>query len=173
MGRLALHDARRRGRTNCATPNNRCGMEITIDTLISIATLLLGGGGGAFFTWRWQRKKAEISAAKELQDMYQQMLEDAKRDREDRVAQVDEIRQERDHYKADRNELRDIVDKMQDEILGMKREIARNGRRVEAMSPFICARSGCRDRIFATVSDAGEVKPKKSQKKQTDKEEKE
>ena len=154
-------------------------MEITIDTLVNIFSLLLGGGGGAFFVWKWQRRKAkaeaesaEITATKEMQDMYQQMLEDAKRDREDRRAQVDEIRQERDHYKADRNELREMVGKMQDEILGMKREIARNGRKVEAMSPFICARSGCRDRIFATVSDAGEVKPKKSQKKQTDKEEK-
>ena len=60
-------------------------MELSIDTLVNIASLLLGGGGGAFFVWRWQRKKAkaeaesaEIDAAKELQDMYQQMLADAK-----------------------------------------------------------------------------------------------
>ena len=59
-------------------------MEITVDTIIAILGLFIGGGGGAFFTWRWQRKKAkaeaenaEIDAAKELQDMYQQMLADA------------------------------------------------------------------------------------------------
>ena len=70
-------------------------MEITVDTIIAILGLFIGGGGGAFFTWRWQRKKAkaeaenaEIDAAKELQDMYQQMLADAKTDREDRKAQI-------------------------------------------------------------------------------------
>ena len=66
-------------------------MEITLDAIISLAGILLGGGGGAFFTWRFMRRKAkaeaetaEVDAAKELQDMYQQMLADAKTDREDR-----------------------------------------------------------------------------------------
>ena len=135
-------------------------MEITIDTLISLATLLVGGGGGAFFTWRWQRKRAkaeaesaEISATKEMQDMYQQMLEDAKRDREDRRAQVEELRAERDHYKSDRNELRDRMGKMEDTMLTMKMDIARNGRKLEAMRPFMCGVLNCKHRQRVTISN--------------------
>ena len=93
-------------------------MEITLDAIISLIGLFVGGGGGAFFMWKYQRKKAkaeaetaEVDAAKELQDMYQQMLADAKADREDRKVQIEELRQERDHYKNDRNELRDRLDK--------------------------------------------------------------
>ena len=68
-------------------------MEITLEAIISFIGLFIGGGGGAFFMWRYQKKKAkaeaesaEIDAAKDLQDMYQQMLADAKTDREDRKA---------------------------------------------------------------------------------------
>ena len=65
-------------------------MEITLDTLINLLGLLLGGGCGAFFTWRWQRRKAaaeakekeaeaksaEVDMAQKVQDTYQQMLKD-------------------------------------------------------------------------------------------------
>ena len=89
-------------------------MEITLEAIISLLGLFVGGGGGAFFTWRFLRRKAkaeavtaEIDATKDMQDMYQQMLEDAKKDREDRREQVEELRADRDHYKAERNELRE------------------------------------------------------------------
>ena len=135
-------------------------MELSIDTLINIASLLLGGGGGAFFVWRWQRKKAkaeaesaEIDAAKELQDMYQQMLADAKTDREDRKAQIDELRQERDHYKNDRNELRDRLDATDEKIRALEHTVARNGRQIEAMRPFMCYVSGCKRRQLVDILD--------------------
>ena len=135
-------------------------MEITVDTIIAILGLFIGGGGGAFFTWRWQRKKAkaeaenaEIDAAKELQDMYQQMLADAKTDREDRKAQIDELRQERDHYKNDRNELRDRLDATDEKIRALEHTVARNGRQIEAMRPFMCYVSGCRKRQLVELLD--------------------
>lgn len=157
-------------------------MEISIDTLIAIAGLFLGGGGGAFFTWRYQRSKAkaeaeqaEITATKELQDLYQQMLDDAKHDREDRKAQIEELRGERDHYKTDRNEIREQFAKFSDEAREwrnkadeereeMKRTIARLGRKVDAMAPFMCGRTGCTNRLYVTVSDEGEVKMKAKSK---------
>lgn len=158
-------------------------MEISLDTIINVLSLLLGGGGGAFFVWRWQRKKAkaeasqaEASAAKELQDMYQQMIADAKADREDRRAQNDELRQERDHYKNERNEVREQVEKLtrnvtewrrcaDDERDSLRRTVARLGRKVDAMTPFMCGDLGCRLRQRVTISDDGEVKPKKQPKK--------
>ena len=46
----------------CFTLNYNKKMEITLDTLINLLGLLLGGGCGAFFTWRWQQRKAAAEA---------------------------------------------------------------------------------------------------------------
>ena len=75
-------------------------MEISIETIISIATLFLGGGGiGAIIGWRSQKKKARAEArqaeaeaektkyeamqanatlTKEIQESYQRLTEDLK-----------------------------------------------------------------------------------------------
>lgn len=147
-------------------------MEITLDSLISLLGLFIGGGGGAFFTWRFMRRKAkaeavtaEVDAAKDLQDMYQQMLSDAKADREDRKQQMNELRQERDHYKQDRNELRDRLDKMDDKFRELQREVARNGRQIENMRPFLCADMKCRKRQFVEMID---LKSKRQAEEETE-----
>lgn len=154
-------------------------MEITLDTLINVLSLLLGGGGSAFFVWRYQRKKAkaeavqaEASAAKELQDMYQQMIQDAKTDREDRKAQNEELRQERDHYKQERNELRDKMEQLTRSFMDwrleadndrskMKMDIAKLGRKVETMVPFMCGNLTCKDRQRVVLSEDGTIKQQK------------
>ena len=94
-------------------------MEITLEAIISFIGLFVGGGAGAFFTWRYQKKKAkaeaesaEIDAAKEMQGLYKQMLNDANEYLEDARNKVDGLRQERDHYKQDRDELRVKVDNL-------------------------------------------------------------
>lgn len=156
-------------------------MEITLDAIISLLGLFVGGGGGAFFTWRYLRRKAkaeavtaEIDATKDMQDMYQQMLEDAKRDREDRREQVEELRADRDHYKQERNELREKMEQLTRSFMDwrleadndrskMKMEIARLGRKVEAMAPFMCGDLSCKLRKRVVLSDEGE--PKKTRKK--------
>lgn len=143
-------------------------MEITIDTVISLLGLFIGGGGGAFFTWRWMRRKAkaeaqteEVNMAKAVQDAYQQMLQDKETDLEDRKKVIAELREERDHYKNDRNELRDRVGKMEDTVLELKREVARNGRMVESMRPFLCYDMKCKKRVRVQVSEceAAEIEP--------------
>ena len=143
-------------------------MEITIDTIISLAGLFIGGGGGASFTWRYMRRKAkaeaqteEVNMAKAVQDAYQQMLQDKETDLEDRKKVIAELREERDHYKNDRNELRDRVGKMEDTVLELKREVARNGRMVESMRPFLCYDMKCKKRVRVQVSEceAAEIEP--------------
>ena len=154
-------------------------MEITLDSIISILGLFIGGGGGAFFTWRFMRRKAkaeavtaEVDAAKDMQDMYQQMLEDAKRDREDRREQVEELRADRDHYKQERNELRDRMEKLMHSFMEwrveadndrskMKMDIAKLGRKVETMVPFMCGNLTCKDRQRVVLSEDGTIKQKK------------
>lgn len=143
-------------------------MEITIDTIISLAGLFIGGGGGAFFTWRYMRRKAkaeaqteEVNMAKAVQDSYQQMLQDKETDLEDRKKVIVELREERDHYKNDRNELRDRVGKMEDTMLELKREVARNGRMVEIMRHILCYDMKCKKRVRVQVSEceAAEIEP--------------
>jgi len=94
-------------------------MEITLEAIISFIGLFVGGGAGAFFTWRYQKKKAkaeaesaEIDAAKEMQGLYKQMLNDANEYLEDARNKVDGLRQERDHYKSERDEMRVKVDNL-------------------------------------------------------------
>lgn len=148
-----------------------------MDTIISLLGLFIGGGGGAFFTWRYMRRKAkaeaetaEIDAAKELQDMYQQMLTDAKQDREDRKLQMEELRQERDRYKDERNELRGRFEKLEDSLRKMRseytieknetdRKIAQLGRKVEAMRPFLCGDLSCKKRQLVALLDGEAAEP--------------
>ena len=154
-------------------------MEITLDAIISLLGLFVGGGGGAFFTWRYLRRKAkaeavtaEIDATKDMQDMYQQMLEDAKKDREDRREQVEELRADRDHYKQERNELRDKMEQLTRSFMDwrieadndrskMKMDIAKLGRKVETMVPFMCGNLACKDRQRVVLSEDGTVKTKR------------
>lgn len=162
-------------------------MEITLEAIISFIGLFVGGGAGAFFTWRYQRKKAkaeaesaEVDAAKELQDLYQQMLADSKTERDDRKAQIEELRAERDHYKSDRNELRDRMEQMARSFMDwrleadndrsqMKMSIAKLGRKVEMMAPFLCGDLTCKFRQRVTISEEGVVKKSTAKKKEPEK----
>jgi predicted nuclease with TOPRIM domain len=154
-------------------------MEITLDSILSLLGLFIGGGGGAFFTWRFMRRKAkaeavtaEVDAAKDMQDLYQQMLADTKEEREDRKKQIDELRSERDHYKDERNELRDKMEQLTRSFMDwrieadndrskMKMDIAKLGRKVETMVPFMCGNLSCKDRQRVVLSDDGTIKQQK------------
>ena len=129
-------------------------MEISVDTIISILTLFMGGGCGAFFTWRYQRRKAkaeaidsEATATEKVQDVYQQLITDIKADREDR------------------DDLRKRQDQLEEQVRTLQKEVARNGRMVECMRPLLCGRKGCSDRLPVTISDDGEIE-RKSKKKE-------
>ena len=153
-------------------------MEITIDTLINLAGFFLGTGGGAFFTWRYMRRKAaaeaeqaevevkekEVEVAMKQQDYYQQLAKDLAEDREDRKRQNDELRAERDHYKNERNELQERIDKLtrsmmewkrttDETIDDLKRKVARNGRQINTMRPLMCGEMKCKKRVLVQVSD--------------------
>jgi len=131
---------------------------------MGIAGLLLGGGCGGFFTWRWQRKKAkaeantaEADAAKELQDVYQQLIADIKTDRNEQKAYIQELKEDRRHLREDRDDLRKRQDVLEEQVRGLQREVARNGRIVECMRPFLCGRENCAIRMPVSISSTGEI----------------
>ena len=150
-------------------------MEITIDTLISLAGLFIGGGGGAFFMWRWQRRKAkaeaqteEVRMAQAVQDTYQEMLEDKQKEVDDNHRLIAELREDRDHYKQGYIEFRDKLDKLdtefrnfrketEEERAQMKRDIASNGRQLDCLRPSLCGREDCALRVPVTISQVGEL----------------
>ena len=163
-------------------------MEITLEAIISFIGLFLGGGGGAFFTWRWmnrraraeakekeaEAKSAEVDMAQKVQDTYQEMLDDKNKEVEDNHRLIAELREDRDHYKKDRNELREQLDKLikdfydfkretEDERQKMKSDIARNTRIAESSRPFMCGLApDCAKCVPVIISDEGTVKPNES-----------
>jgi len=70
------------------------------------------------------------------------------------------MRKERSALKTENNEMREKYKKMDDEILGLKRQISRQGRKIEALSPFLCGVVGCLNRkrvnIGVIPTDDGE-----------------
>lgn len=157
-------------------------MEITFDTIMSILTLLGGGGLGWFFSLKYTKRKqnaeasqaeaeaksAEVDIAQKVQDTYQEMLEYKQKEVDDNHRLIAELREDRDHYKQGYLEFRDQIDKLskdfrdfrnetEKESMKMKRDIERNGRMVAFMRPLLCGREGCALRIPVTVSEEGEV----------------
>lgn len=158
-------------------------MEISFDTMTNILTLLLGGSGGAVFTWYWQRRKAkaeanqaEVSAAKELQDVYQQIIKDKQDEVEDKNRIITELREDRDRYKRKADELSDKFDKLthnvaewkndsDERIRTLQAQVARNGRQIACLRPMLCGREDCAIRIPMTITESGELKTKSPRRK--------
>lgn len=149
-------------------------MELSIDTIVAVAGLFIGGGSGAFFTWRYQRKKAkaeavgaEANAAKELQDVYQSLVADIKTDRDEQKQYIAELKDDRRHLRQERDELRKRQDDLEETVRSLKLDVARNGRQLECMRPFLCGNTDCDHRRPVTVTELGDVKTKTSKKAKT------
>lgn len=153
-------------------------MEITLEAIISIVGLLAGGTGiGGFFVWKYTKRKAqaeakqaeaeaskaEAEAVTEKQNYYQQIIDDVAKDR--------------DYYKQERDEIRSRMDEMARSFMdwrleadndrsNMKMEIARLGRRVEAMAPFMCGDLSCKLRKRVILSEDGIPEKKPQPKKE-------
>lgn len=160
-------------------------MEITLEAIISFIGLFVGGGAGAFFTWRYQKKKAkaeaesaEIDAAKEMQGLYKQMLNDANEYLDDARQKVDGLRQERDHYKQDRDELRMKVDNIvkmfyelkttsEKERAQLRVDIATLQSQLRGMVAMTCSVEDCKLRQIILFDSDGK-KPQTKRKKEID-----
>ena len=151
-------------------------MNLDLSDIISIIGLLAGGGGvGFFMSWRYTRRKekaeadvAETTAAKEIQDMYQQALTDMKADREEQRQYICELKDDRRHLRQERDELRKRIDKTDEMVHDLQREVARNGRMVESLRPFICMNTQCKERVQGVVMGDGIVKKSRTKKENKD-----
>ena len=119
-------------------------MEITLEGIIALITLFVGGSGiGGILTWRWLKKKAkaeadqaaaeakqkeaeakaaEVELAQKIQDTYQEILEDKQKEVDDNHRLIAELREDRDHYKKGYVEMRDEVEKLSKDFYDFKRD---------------------------------------------------
>ena len=119
-------------------------MEITLEGIVALITLFIGGSGiGGLVTWRWLKKKAkaeadqaaaeakqkeaeakaaEVELAQKIQDTYQEILADKQKEVDDNHRLIAELREDRDHYKKGYVEMRDEVDKLTKEFYDFKRD---------------------------------------------------
>lgn len=130
-----------------------------INTLVTIFF-----GGGWFLHWRASRRKAngeakqtEAQANKEAQEYYNTTLADVNRT-------LGEVRAERDHYKDERDEerkenremrqkYRQLEEKVTKIDLEYKKDVARLGRRLDCISPFLCGVAGCMRRTKVSLME--------------------
>ena len=120
-------------------------MDMEIYSIINtFVTVFLGGGW--FIYYREKKKKAQGEATqaeaegwKGMQELYQKTIADFD-------GYCEDMRKERSVLKTENNEMREKYKKMDDEILGLKRQISRQGRKIEALSPFLCNVVGCLNR---------------------------
>lgn len=109
-----------------------------MEFVLGLATLILGTGW--LFTWRAFRKKnmgeavqAEASGWEAQQHVYQHTIEDLEKScdfiRKDR----DLLRKENEELRKENAELCKRIGNLEDKILELQKDIARNGRRIEAL----------------------------------------
>ena len=119
-------------------------MGIVFEIIAPILTLVAGGGW--FITYRAYKRGAngeatqkEAEGWKSIQDLYQQTIEDFKTYSRD-------MRQERSVLKQENKEMRDKYNQIVEEILILKKQLSRQGRKIEALTPFLCSIIGCKKR---------------------------
>lgn len=110
----------------------------------TIVTIFLGGGWFIYYRANKQKAQGEATQAeaegwKGMQELYQKTIADFD-------GYCEDMRKERSVLKTENNEMREKYKKMDDEILVLKRQISRQGRKIEAISPFLCNVVGCLNR---------------------------
>ena len=120
-----------------------------MEFVLGLLTLILGTGW--LFTYRAYRRKADGEATqaetegwKGMQELYQKTIADFD-------GYCEDMRKERSILKTENNEMREKYKQMDDEILSLKRQISRQGRKIEALSPFLCNVVGCLNRRRVSI----------------------
>jgi len=122
-----------------------------LNWILGILTIIAGGGW--FINWRANKRKSngeatqsEAEGWKAMQDLYQQTIEDFKVYSED-------MRTERAVLKKENSEMREKYKAYDDEILQLKKQLARQDRKIEAITPFLCSVVGCLNRKKVNLAE--------------------
>jgi len=144
------------------------------DVLTAILGLITGGGLSWAVFFRANKRKANseadvaaVSVWKEMQDVYQRALADQKGYYEEIKEYTNDLREDRNHLRKDRDDqreenamLRKRLNAMEEKVITLENDVARNEREIESMRPVCCYRMDCKDRMKKEVPQ----KPKRTQK---------
>ena len=104
----------------------------------TIVTIFLGGGW--FIHWRSSKKKAngeatqaEAEGWKSQQEVYQRTIADLEKSCEFIRNDRDLLRKENEELRKENRELRKRIGELEDKIIDLQKDVARNGRRIEAI----------------------------------------
>ncbi len=142
-------------------------MELTLEAIISIVGLLAGGTGiGGFFVWKYTKRKAQAEA-KQAEAEAAKAESEAATDKLDYYQKIiDGVANDRDYYKRERDEYRMTIKRYDERINHLERAVARNGRMVEAMRPFMCGDLKCPNRIRVAKLEGVEVEQEPEQEQE-------
>ena len=121
-----------------------------MEFVLAVLTLIFGGGW--IFTYHAYKRKNEGEATQSeangwaaMQSLYEKTIADFDKYGED-------MRKEREVLKTENRELRERYKKTDDEIIDLKKKVARQGRKIDALSPFLCGVVGCVNRKRVNIS---------------------
>ena len=142
-------------------------MEITLEAIISIVGLLAGGTGiGGFFVWKYTKRKAQAEA-KQAEAEAAKAESEAANDKLDYYQKIiDGVARDLDYYKQERDEDRMTIKRYDERINHLERAVARNGRMVEAMRPFLCGDMKCQRRILVAKLEGVEIEQEPEQEQE-------
>ena len=134
-------------------------------------SLLFGGSLISLVTWRFARQKAAAEAkeaeakAKQAEAEAEKAKAEALMEKQNYYQQMaDDLAKDRDYYKKDRDETREKFDKMSRNVMEWKRDtdntiedlrrkVARNGRQIDMMRPFMCGDMKCKKLLMSVLHD--------------------
>lgn len=129
--------------------------------ILGVLGLAVGGGVSWMFTVKAIKRKADgesqlvvADSWKSVQDVYQQTIDDLNKYCEDIRKDRNNLRESRDIQRVENDKLRKKYMEMEDQIIELKKAIARQGRKIEALSPFLCGVVGCLNRTKVDIGDA-------------------
>lgn len=156
-------------------------METMTEIIIALIGALAGGGLTGLFAWRANRRKAEgeatqteADAMRAVQDVYQQTIADLQRYNSDLRSDRDHLREDRNEMRRENEELRKRQNELDEKVRQLEHDVARNGRMVASLRPFLCGRLDCpnRTKVDLGSSDDGGMsaapaakQPRKSNRK--------
>lgn len=130
----------------------------TLNILLGILTLIAGGGW--FVNWRATRRKSDAEATQQEAVGWKAMQEVYEKHFEDMQLITDSVREDRDRLKEDKDmlykenrEWRNRYTDMENQIMDLKRDMARLGRRLEMVLPFTCGVVKCSRRQVVELKD--------------------
>lgn len=123
--------------------------ELT-DHIFQLIGCLVSAAASGGLTWiatlKFVRRQANADAMKSVQDVYQELVEDIKKDREELR---DETKTLHDSYEEKTRELGESVKRiteLEKRVATNKRKIAAQDEQIQAMSPLVCTVLSCPNR---------------------------